>query len=155
MRSEIKSIKVDDAKVNQQLGDLDTFCQSISDTIDEFHSHTVYCTKTISELKGQNSSFRETLEDIKHENTRLRETMTDLKCRNMQENLIFVGIDEQEPGQYSENCEDTLKKFLETSVQNDPTLNTCKQCDGHECVICQSTSHRRPARETTPNTCKI
>lgn len=61
MRSDIKSIKVDGAKVNQQLGDLDTFCQSISDTIDEFHSHTVYCTKTTSELKGQNSSLRETL----------------------------------------------------------------------------------------------
>lgn len=44
-------------------------------------------------------------------------------CRSMRENLVFVGIEESHSRQNPENCEQILRKFLETHVQNDQTIN--------------------------------
>jgi len=83
--------------------------------------------------------------------------VTGLRCRSLQNNLLFIGVEEKR-AQNSDNttsvekCEQTLREFIRLNVQNDLHLNTNDFNIGE---IQFSKVHRIGARKNPSHSCNI
>ena len=83
----------------------------------------------IKELRRENDHLRNSVEHVVNTNKTFHNQVTDLRCRSLQNNLLFIKVEEKRAQNSDntnsvENCEQTLREFIRLNVQNDPHLNT-------------------------------
>ena len=132
VRADVENIKSDNSNFNQRLMDVEIFCQTNSDSFDEFNKKTDTNSENITNLKDENRYLSLQLSEIRHSYANLKEEFLELKTRNMQENLLFFGIpeeveqswpngasntDDRSSKQVPENTEDRLRQFMANELQ--------------------------------------
>ena len=94
VKTDIATLKTENAFMINKLNDVETFCQSFSDVIDDYASFKSTHTKSINSLEKNNDSLQNDFQELNNKNEHLNEKLLDLQWRSMRENLICIGIPE-------------------------------------------------------------
>lgn len=127
VKTEITNLKSDNVVLRSNLSEMDSFCQSVSDFVDDCNRHKSSTNSYIKQLEQENKSLRTDYNEIKDANKNLLSTVSALKekileieSRSMRSNLLFFGIDECEENlrdrSYREDSEKLLKDFMKSEM---------------------------------------
>ena len=121
MTVDIQNLKEAQNHVTTKISDVEQGMNSFSLDIEDQGN-------AIKELKRENDHLRNSVEHVVNSNQTFHNQVTDLRCRSLQNNLLFIGVEEKRAQNSDnttsvENCEQTLREFIRLNVQNDPHLN--------------------------------
>lgn len=131
VKSDVAGLRSENMSINSRLDDIETSCQVVSSVFDDFQAHKTQCSKNSIDLYTKTKNMDHELSSLREINTELRKNITDLQWRSMRDNLLFVGVPEIQQSTSNQNgfgpeksCEQTLREFLSTRLENDPSINT-------------------------------
>lgn len=129
LRSEVAKSKSDQSSLNSRLSEVEKFCETFSDVVDDTIQFKRKIQESVSELQQDNKSINTQIQSIKNNNTKLNDLCLHIQTRSMEENLIFFGVEEarQGSGNGRENTEQTIRTFIKETLQNDTTINQDSQ----------------------------
>lgn len=125
LKSKITAIHENNSSIARRIGEVEKFCQTVSDIADDNINSKHFIQNELSSLKSENTILKEEIQGLKAKNTDLTEVCLQMQCRAMENNLIFFGIDEarqQHASTDRENVERTLRDFLKSQLNENPVV---------------------------------
>lgn len=110
------------ASMNEQMKKLDLLHEVIKDIV-ELKSAVDFTNKLMEDLKKENellktnvSTLQTTTEKLCKENKQMKAELLDLKCRSMRNNIVVMGVKEEETENYTVT-ENLLKQFMKKELK--------------------------------------
>lgn len=109
----MEKMEIDIAGLNNTMAEFKSDLQGLSDIFDNVKKEVTKTSNKCTAMSYRLSALEADLQAQTNLRDIERSEVLDLKCRNMQKNLLFCGIKEEQ----GENCEDILKDFIYNKME--------------------------------------